>query len=179
MNNNSSLNSNSSTVKKKKRRFNVVDLLIIIIIAIIIFIAVYSISPWSQVQKLWNSDDITFQYAVEIRGVDSNFINLIKEGDTAVNSVTKNSLGSVSDIEKIEKSTVLDYITDENGVVHGVLTEYPNKYDITVHITATAKYEEGVGYTVNGCRVAVGEELYFRFPDFSCSGYCVAIDTNS
>lgn len=178
MNNNPSSNGVGSSTPKKKRKFNLVDLLIVIIAATIIFLLVYSFSPWTYMNNLWNANETTFQYAVEIRGVDANFINLIEKGDVAVNSITKNSLGTVSDIEKIEKSSVLDYAKDENGVYHGVLTEYPDKYDITLYITATAKYEQGVGYTVNGCRVAVGEELYFRFPNFSCSGYCVAIDTN-
>ena len=179
MNNNASHTGNNALINKKKRRFNVIDLLILLVIAVIIFVTVYAISPWSQLQKLWNENEVTLRYAVEIRGVDSKFINLIEEGDVAVNSVSKSSLGTVSSIESIEKSTALDYTVDESGVAHGVLTEYPDKYDITVHITATAKYEAGVGYTVNGCRVAVGEELYVRFPEFSCSGYCVAIDTNS
>lgn len=179
MNNSTSHSGNTPNMKKKKRKFNLVDLFIVLIVAIIIFVLIYVISPWSHLEKLWTSDEITFQYAVEIRGVDANFINLIKEGDTALNSVNKNSLGSISSIEEIKKNSVLDYTVDENGVAYGILTEYPDKYDITVHITATAKHEEGVGYTVNGCRVAVGEELFLRFPNFTCSGYCVAIDTNS
>lgn len=178
-NNNISHNQGGTSVKKKKRKFNIVDFFIALIAVMIIVVLVYAFSPWSQIQKLWNQNEISLQYTVEIRGVDEQFSDLIKKGDQAINSVNKNSLGTVSGIESVEISKVLNYEMDESGVAHGVLLDDPDKFDITVHITATAEYEKGVGYTVNGCRIAVGEELFFRFPQFTCSGYCVAIDTNS
>ena len=179
MNNNVSHNSGGASAKKKKRKFNIVDFFIVLISVMLIVVLIYAFSPWSQIQKLWNQNEVTLKYTVEIRGVDKAYGELIKKGDQVINSVNKNSLGKVSGMEPLEVSQVLSYETDENGDAHGVLLDQPDKYDLTVHITATAEYEKGVGYTVNGCRIAVGEELFFRFPQFTCSGYCVAIDTNS
>ena len=166
---------NNSTNKKSKRRFNVIDFFIIVIALLVIAVLVYTISPWSQIKKIWTKDEVSFNYAVELRGVDAKYISLIKEGDSVINSVTKESLGKVSSIQEIKPSQTLDYKI-ESEVPQGVLVDSSNLYDITVHISATAGYEEGVGYTVNGCRVAVGEQLYFRFPNYEKAGYCVAID---
>lgn len=183
MNNNVSPRMNKNSMKKEKRKFNIIDFFIFLIILAVIAALVYAFSPWSQIKKLWKTNEVTFKYAVELKEVDDGFINLIKAGDTVINSVTKNSLGTVDRIGTISKSTVLDYVEVEkespNGMTttyQGVLTEKPDKYDIIVYITATAEYEEGIGYTVNGSRVAVGEELYFRFPNYESNGYCIAID---
>lgn len=170
---------NGNSAVKKKRRFNFIDFLIILLIVALIAVLIYAFSPWSQIKKLWASNEVILDYTVEIRGVDDEFVDLIKNGDSAINSVTKSSLGTVTAIGGIEKNTELDYTVAEDGTVQGVLSESPDKYDITVHIRATAEYEVGKGYSVNGCRVAVGEELFFRFPRYSCSGFCVALDKNS
>lgn len=178
MNNNVSHNNNGAA-KKSKRRFNIVDFFIILIAIMLIAVLIYSISPWSQIKKLLNNSDVKLQYVVEIRGVDKDFSNLIKDKDSVVNSVTKNSLGTVSGAPTVNASTSLSYQIDDANNIVGVLVEDSQKCDITVIISSNAEYEEGVGYTVNGCRIAVGEEIFLRFPQFSCSGYCVALNTKS
>ena len=179
--NSNNITPNSNSVRKKAvRRFNVIDFFVIVIILLVVAVLVYTLSPWSHIKKFWSTNEVTFNYAVELRGVDAKYIDLIKEGDAVLNSVTKESLGNVTSIENVNKSKTLNYtVNPESGVAEGVLVESANLYDITVHITTTAEYEKNVGYTVNGCRVAVGEELFFRFPNFEKSGYCVAIDTKS
>lgn len=166
---------NNGNGAKKSGKFNVVDFLIILIAVAIIAVFVYAVSPWSQIKKLLNQDEVNIQYVVEIRGVDKEFCNLIKDKDAVIDNVTKKSLGKVSSVESIDVSTELNYQIDENNNISGILVEDPQKYDITLVITANAEYEENVGYTVNGCRIAVGEQMFFRFPKYNCSGYCVAI----
>ena len=182
MNNNISPNTNRNAAKKPKKKFNVIDFFILLIILAVVAALVYAFSPWSQIQKLWKPNQTTFQYAVELKEVDGEFINLIKAGDSVINSVNKNSMGTVDRVGEPTRSTVLDYqpndVPAEDGTVtyKGVLVEKPDKYDIIVYVTATAEYEKGEGYMINGSRVAVGEELFFRFPHFEYSGYCIAID---
>ena len=125
-----------NTETKKKRKFNVVDFFIVVIIAALIAILVYSFSPWSKIEKLWTADEVTIDYTIELRGVDESFIDLIKKNDSVVDSVSKNSLGKVTTIESIKKSSILEHKDGE-----GILVEYPDKYDITVRITAKADYE--------------------------------------
>jgi hypothetical protein len=172
------VNVNKSTVAKKKRKFNVVDFFILVIIVALIAVIVYSFSSWSQIKKLWTAEEVTIDYTVELRGVDESFIDLIKKKDAVIDSVSKNSLGKVTTVESIKKSSVLGY-KDGGETIEGILVEYPDKYDITVRITAKADYEKGVGYSVNGCRIAVGEEIFCRFPKLSCTGYCVGLYANS
>lgn len=173
------MNNNISPKTKKKRAFNIIDFLIVVAVVVALAILVYLFSPWSQIKKLWAQDKVTVDYTVVITDVDKSATTKIKKNDTVTDSVTKNPLGTVTGVEPSKNSTVLDYVKDENGDYIGVLKENPDKYDITVHITAQADYEEGVGYTVNGCRIAIGEELFLRFPLFEHSGYCIILDTDS
>lgn len=185
MNNNISPKGNAAVpnkqnkANKKKRKFNIIDFFILFLIIAVVGLLIYAISPWSQLKKLWATNETSFQYAVEIRNVDSEFIDCIKNGDAVINSSTKNSLGTVNRID-VKASTQPYYVRDEiTGTVEYKPIDTPDKVDITVYVTATAQYEAGVGYTINGCRVAVGEELPLRFPQFAQSGYCVAIATDS
>ncbi len=178
MNNNIS-QSISSNSKKKKWRFNIIDFIIVVLILLLIATLIYAFSPISKINQMINTDTVEVLYAVEIRGVDAQFINMIKEGDSVVNSVNKNSLGSVRSIESVTNSMELGYVRDASQVAQGVLVAVPDKFDITVYISAEADYEAGTGYSIGGCRVAVGEELFLRFPEYACSGYCTIIDADS
>ena len=186
MNNNNITNS-SSKQKKAKRSFNVIDFLVLLIIVTIIGASLYAIFSWSSIKSLWSTSTVYLQYTVELRGVDEEFINKIKAGDTVTDAVSKNQLGVVERVDSIEKYTVLDYtqseIQGEDGkastvTYNGVLSEYPDKYNVTVYISSSAVYESGVGYTVNGRRIAVGEAIEMRFPEFSSTAYCVAGNFN-
>ena len=55
------------------------------------------------------------------------------------------------------------------------MKEYPDRYDLVVTVTADAVFTEGVGYTVNGRRVAVGTQFYLMFPDYLGQGYCISM----
>lgn len=170
------ISTNKSITAKKKRKFNVVDFFIVVIILALIAILIYAFSPWSQIKKLWSSDEVSIEYTVELRQVDESYIDLINRNDDAKNAANGISLGEVATIESIEESLVLGYDSTTN---EGVFAEHPNQYDITLRITAKADYEKGVGYSVNGCRIAVGEEIFFKFPKFVCSGYCIGLSENS
>lgn len=181
MNNNIS---NSSIKKKKeKRKFNIIDFLVLIIIVAVVGASIYAVVSWSNIKSLLATDQVTLQYVVEFRGVDEEFINKIEAGDIVIDAVSKNQLGTVDRVDSIEKYTVLDYkkteIAGEDGAPAtttyvGVLSEYPDKYNVIVYISSSAEYESGVGYTVNGRRIAIGEAIEMRFPEFSSIGYCVA-----
>ena len=163
---------------KNKRKFNVIDFFICVIIVALVGVLIYSFSPWSQIKQIWTSDEVTIDYTVELREVDVSFQDLIKKNNSVIDSVSKGSLGKVTEV-KSESSWILDYVEKEDGTREGVRVENPNKVDITVRITAKANYEKGVGYTVNGTRIAVGEEIALRFPKYTCVGYCVNLAANS
>ncbi len=179
MNNNiSPTQNNIPTPNKKKRRFNFIDFLIILLILSFIALLIYSFSPFSRLSELLNTETVELTYVVELRNVDTDFIDFVEVNDNVINANTKSSLGTVYQIDRVQ-STVLGYEINDAGRPYGVLVPVDNKYDITLYITASAKYEEGVGYTIDGCRIAVGEELNLRFPNFAHNAYCVALDTQS
>ena len=160
---------------KKKRKFNLIDFLIVLAVLAIIFVVIYVVSPWSQINNIFNASEVSLTYTVKLSNVDSELVDLIKQGDEVVDSVSKNSLGRVYIIEdRTTKSTELGY-NEVDGEYEGKWVEKADKYDITVQIRATADYEEGIGYSVNGVRVAIGEEFQLRFPNFAWTGYCTEL----
>ena len=181
MNNN--VNNSSIKQKKIKRKFNIIDFLVLVIIIAVVGVSIYAVISWSNIKSLWATDQVSLDYVVEFRGVDEEFINKIEAGDTVIDAISKNQLGKVERVDSIEKYTVLDYTKNEiqsedgkSSTVNyvGVLSEYPDKYNVTVYIKFdTAEYENGVGYTVNGRRIAIGEAIEMRFPEFSSVGYCI------
>lgn len=184
MNNNT--NNSIAKQKNKKRQFNIIDFLVILIVVAIVAVSVYSVFSWSDIKKLWSTRTVELDYTVELKGVDQEFIDKIKIDDVVTDGATKNKLGKVKGVDNNEKYWVVDYkkepIIGENGEptseYHYAFTkaEHPDKYNLTVYISTPAEYEEGIGYTVNGKRIAVGEAVDMRFPEFSKSGYCVSID---
>lgn len=170
--------SNAAVKKqKKKRSFNFVDFLLILIALAIIGGVVYLFSPISFLKNMRSKINGTLDYTIEIRNVDVKFIESIKENDIVIDSVSKNTLGTVSAVEHTTKYNELYYHVSESdpNKYDGVLLEYPNKYNISVTITTNADYIKGQGYSVNNCRVAVGEKFNLRFRNYVCEGYCVYV----
>lgn len=181
-------NPNISAAKQKntKRKFNIIDFLVLIIILAVVGASIYAVISWSNIKKLWSTSTVELQYTVEIRGVDKAFINNIRAGDIVTDAVSKNQLGTVDRVDSA-KYTVFDCVEKEvptedeqssTVVYEGALSEYPDKYNITVYVSSTAEYEKGIGYTINGRRIAVGEAIEMRFPEFSSVAYCVAGNFN-
>ena len=165
---------NSSATKKTKRKgkFNFIDFLLVLIVLAIIATLVYVFLPTSLIKRVTSDKTLEMQYTVEILGVDEQFISNIVENDTVIDSVTKSNIGTVAAVDYSMQYTELAY-DEENST--GVLTPISGKYNIVVTISATAEYEEGIGYTVNGTRIAVGEKISARFPNYVCECYCISV----
>jgi cell division protein FtsL len=161
----------AAVVKKKTYRFNILDVLLILLTIGVIFVAVNIISPMSFIKKLQSDSTHTIEYTVEFIGVDEDFIDAIKENDKVMDSVSKNSLGTVVAVDYNTHYSELKY-DEENKV--GKLVDYADKYNVTVTITADGSYISGEGYNVNARRIAVGEKMSLRFPDYVGEGYCIS-----
>ena len=170
-------NSAPKSKAKKKRGFNFVDFLLILIALSIIAGVVYLFSPISFLRKLSEKTVGTLDYTIEVRNVDIEFIDKIKENDVVIDSVSKNTLGTVRAVDHNTKYTELDYrvSSEDTSQYEGFMMEYPDKYVLAVTISAEAELLSGQGYTVNDRRIAVGEKLNLRFSDFVCEGYCVYV----
>jgi hypothetical protein len=173
------MNNASHKISKKAnpKKFNFIDFLVLLVIIAVIAVAVYLFSPWAKIEKLWTNDAVEITYYIEIKDVQPEHIDLIKNGDIALDATTKNSLGKITDVT-YKTSYVYEYsVTDNKAVCNQVNS--PAQKDgnvpetVLIKITTQADYKKGVGYTVNGTRIAVGELLNLRLPTYTCSGYCV------
>lgn len=167
------LNSPSKAKQKGKGgKFNIIDFLLIVVILLIIGALVYVFLPSSAIKSITADKKVDIDYAIEIIGVDEDFIDNIKQDDVVLDSISKSQLGTVTAVDYSIQYTELKY-SEEEAV--GVLSPVLGKYNVIVTVSATAEYEEGKGYSVNGTRIAVGEKISARFPDYVCEGYCISI----
>lgn len=161
--------------KGKNGRFNLIDLILVVIVLLVIAILFQVFSPFSLIKKLSSNQTKEIQYTVEISGVDAEFINQIKEEDLVIDSISKNNLGKVVTVIYNPYSEFQYVESNEGG--KGELVEHPNKFNLLVTISATANYAEESGYSINATRIAVGEKLALRFPDYVGEGYCIYLET--
>ena len=56
-----------------------------------------------------------------------------------------------------------------------IMQELPNRYNIEIVISAEAVFEEGVGYQINGRRIAVGTKIHLMLPNYLGDGYCIGL----
>lgn len=161
---------------KVKHKFNFIDFLVLLLIVAVVGTSIYAVFSWSDIEALWSASSKEIQYVVELRGVDKDFVDKIKTNDIVIDSVTKNQLGTVHSADEVDNHFIMSYtFDDKTNSYTGALINDTSKRDITVYISATAKYEKDVGYTVNGIRIAVGEILEVRFPQFATTAYCIHI----
>ncbi len=167
-------NNNPTPVKKprgiKQGKFNLIDFLLIVIVILIIGALVYVFLPTSIIKNITAEKSEEIQYSIEILGVDEQFLDNINENDVVLDSVTKSNIGTVTAVDYGIQHTQLEYDGEK-----GVLSPIVGKYNVIVTISATAEFEEGEGYTVNGTRIAVGEKINARFPNYVCESYCISI----
>lgn len=164
------------TKKDKKGKFNFVDFLLIVIVLAIIAATVYVFVPKSWFGKIVADDTQDILYTVEIIGVDQKFAGNIKENNNVIDNVSKSSIGTVKAVS-VDSYSELKYVYDnpESTEGSGKLVTYDDKHNLVVTISASALYNKGEGYYIGSCRMAVGEKLSLRFPDYSCEAYCIAI----
>ena len=158
--------------KARGRRFNIIDVLIILAILLLGAIVVNVLAPTSWFKELLSDSEQVIQYTVEFVGVDRDFVDNINENDTVVDAVSKFTFGSVTAVDNDSHYRVLRY--NEESQSGGYVT-YQDKYNVLVTITVTADYKEGAGYSVGDRRIAVGEKLSLRFPNFIGEGYCIGL----
>ena len=149
--------SQKRTRSKKNGRFNVIDFIFILIILMAIATGVYIFAPVSRVKDMILSDTQSIQYTEEILGVDEEFIDKVKKDDVVIDSVSKNNMGIVE---------AVDYNHKFSELIDGEWIEYSNRYNVIITISTTADYIEERGYLVNNKRIAVGEAMALRFPDY-------------
>ena len=152
-----------SVAKSRAGKFNFIDILIILALLLIAAIVINIFFPLSALRRFDKSDEKQIQYTVEFLGVDEAFVDKIAEND---------ALGTVMTVDCNTHYSELKYNESD---MSGWLSPYPDKYNMLVTITVTAEYNEGEGYSVGDRRIAVGEKLALRFPNYAAEGYCISL----
>ena len=155
-------------------RFNLVDLcLIILILAAIALILVYLIPGLSS--RFQHFDERGIMYTLEFNGVDAAFSANIKSGDAVFNAAKNYRIGTVKSVESAS-FRVISY-NEQTGMAE--MKEHPELKTIIITVSADAVYNEGIGYSVNGDRIAVGHTYNVRFLNFSGEATCSALSVVS
>ena len=168
-------NVKKSRAPKKMRtwRFNVLDAIILTLIVLIIVGAVAVLLP-TTTQLLTGSDSVNITYTVVFNKVDETLAANIADGQNVTDRESGRLLGTVVGTPSIESYWEFVLKEDGNGSYFLEREQYPDigKVNIAVTFTAEAKYSDGVGYTVNGVRIATDREYSMLFPEFEGIGSC-------
>lgn len=159
-------------VKKRKGRFNLMDLVLVLIAVGIVLFVVFVLDPFSLNLFGKENHNVTLEYTLRIENVEGTLIDKIRTRDEVIDATVKTSLGYVNAVENDTPYAEPYYNSQEDAVS---MKEYPDRYDLVVTVTADAVFTEGVGYTVNGRRVAVGTQFYLMFPNYVGTGYCISM----
>ena len=160
--------------EKRKRRFNFVDAIIIIVALVLIaaLVFIFAFDGMSAISAIFGKGEtVTIYYAVEFSRVkDDVWDNVeLKEGDEVIDSVRNYTIGKVVD-QQVIKSEVITGDDDGNAVI----CEYPGYKTVILFIAAEAQ-KGNYGYVIDGYELQVGKMVDASAPEFTGSGYCVAL----
>ncbi len=164
----------ASRAKTRKGVFLAVDILLLVAIIAAIFFLVVLLTPLNPFKREAKTE-CTLLYALELANVESDVIDLLHEGDAVIDAETGREIGEIQLKDKRDYTYYSD-VAVPNGDTYVVEKEHvKDRYTVTLIIRADAIYEEGVGYTVDNCRVAVGREYELHFPSYAGRGVCVTL----
>jgi len=167
-------NKKRPTNKLSRGKFNVLDAIIIVAVLFLLTAIVLMIIPEFNMSAI-NGEAVKITYTVVFRNVDASVYDRINANE----NVTDADSGALVGVVAAAPESELSYefvISEENG--NPVAEKHHSDglgMDITVKISATAIYKEGVGFTVEGYRIASGKEMNLRFSDFSGTAYCESL----
>lgn len=159
--------------EKKKTRFNFIDVVIILIILAIIAAAAYLLVNGLQEnqtpRQMGNMD-----FTVRIASVSEEALPLFELNTVVKDSVTGEVIGEIVSVrsEKTRYFGKTAIASEENDGTYVVpVSEYEDKYDVYVTISAKAgKDTRGIHY-VGDLKILVGSTVYFKIPSFTSISY--------
>ena len=162
---------------EKRYSVNIIDIVLILMILSLVVMAVFAFAPntnWT----LNGAQSAKLEYTVEISGISKEMAAKIHVGDAVFEGDNRYMIGSVTNTEIDD---CVEYVyNEESGRVEAVAymdegNSSSVRKTILVTITADAKYAEGNGYTVNGYRIAVNQDIRLCFPGFTGDGQCISV----
>lgn len=161
----------------KKRSFNVVDVILILMILTFLSVVIFLFASNTDIQ--WGGGEkVKVEYTVEISGISQEMAAKIHIGDQVLDGENSYVIGSVTNTEIDD---CVEYVYNEaSGRIEAVAytdegSSSSVRKNLLITITADARYEAGRGYTVNGYRVAVNQDIQLSFPGYSGEGQCISL----
>ena len=150
--------------------FFAVDALLIIAIAAAVLSLVSLFTPFSLFGGN-KKETRTVVWTVEIENVSDEFVAALTEGAAATDFASGDVLGTVSAVETRPYTAYADAATADG---HVAVVTYDGK-TVSVTLTATAAFESGTGYTVEGRRIAAGAKYQLSFAGYVGEALCVNV----
>jgi len=155
--------------KKKGQYFNLFDVFVIFVVLVMLTLLVLGV----RVSDIFGTGEegraCRMEYQVRFSAVDESFARSIQLGDALYDADTKSHMGVVASEVKTEPAAVVtDSVKGEAALLEG-------KVDVVVTVSVDATYTAGVGYTVAGKTLRVGDVRTLRFPGYVGNGVCVSL----
>ena len=157
---------------KKKARFNLIDAIIILIILLVVGAAVYLlVTDYGDSKKAENGN---VEFVVRLSAVDEHALSLITENQIVKDSVSGTTLGTIREVRTEKTRYYGDTAVPSGGGYTLTISEYEDKYDVYVTISAHANLDDKGIYSIGNTRILVGSTVYFKVPSFTQISYITA-----
>lgn len=115
-------------------------------------------------------------YSVSLKNLPHEMLGHIHAGDTAIDSVEKKKIGTVTDVTSRESVTEISHTDGYELESSGVMVQMPGRIDIKVTISCQGYIKDGVFVTESGYRLCPGEKVFLRMWDFAGEGTVLSVD---
>lgn len=163
-----------SITARKKGRLNILDIIIIVMVALIVGVCIILSINAFNIDAI-GSEQRKISYTIVFEDFESDKYDIAVDGNV-VDAATGRIVGKVT-LTNNDDDYAYDYVLQSNGEGGYMAVREPDHSRInkSITVTADAAYKEGIGYTVNGVRIAIGKSSEYRFADYSGIGYCNGI----
>lgn len=159
--------------KKNGHIFNLFDLFIIFVLLVSLTLLILGV----RVSDIFGAGDegraCRLEYQLRFSAIDESFAEAVKLGDTLYDADTKVGMGRVA--AEIKMTPALTVVPSSSTGEMGQATPLEGKVDMIVIVAVDVVYVEGVGYTVGGRPLRVGELRTLRFPGYVGNGVCISL----
>ena len=155
--------------------FIVVDVVLLAAIVGAIIFLVSLISP-KPLFAGGGKEERRLTYTVELSGIEKGSLEALKVGDTVIDRESGAVIGTVSEVASRAYEIYTDVPEKDAELGSDVVKKstYPDDLcTVTLTLVVEADYEASVGYSVDGCRIAVGRTYLLGLPSFVGEGVCV------
>ena len=157
------------TTKPNKRKVNILDVVLLVVLIVAVVVAAATFTGVLDKKQITTGENITVKF--EVRGEEPEILNYLSEGETIIDGVSKEVIGTVVSIyESPAKAIVENHL---KNTVESV--EIPNKIDVVLEIEGIAKVSPS-DISVGSLSLKVGKSLDCIVGGAAASGTIIGIE---